>query len=45
MIRYLILLYSKESDALTFHRRICSQRPKKNNNNLDKFNIRLSYCC
>lgn len=44
MIRYLILLYSKESDALTFHRRIFSQRPKKKNN-LDKFNIRLSYCC
>lgn len=29
MIRYLILLYSKESDALTFHRRICSQTADK----------------
>lgn len=29
MIRYLILLYSKDSDALTFHRRICSQTADK----------------
>lgn len=45
MIRYLILLYSKESDALTFHRRIFVHKDQKKKNNLDKFNIRLSYCC